>query len=298
MEIKNLWNRPIFLSYLNPDLTDEMVNEAEQQLGYKLPQAYIDILKEQNGGSINYTFPDYDLRLHGSICGIGPNFPNIVDERLPLLDSADFVSFDVEKLLPFDGDGHWYICLDYRNNTTEPEITYLDMEEDQARKVAENFAEYLSKLAYHQFDHGFGDDFGYVIETDKPIREVVEIIQERTGIILKDNSINPIGARYQSTDGYPYTSMETNLTSYGTLGDQPERAEEFKSLLETPALRFVEVPETAVLISIDDDIEEQRVIAALRQDFTVKHMREYITIIDIPDNESDDWSIYNVGNPM
>lgn len=274
-----------------------MVNEAEQQLGYKLPQAYIDILKEQNGGSINYTFPDYDLRLHGSICGIGPNFPNIVDERLPLLDSADFVSFDVEKLLPFDGDGHWYICLDYRNNTTEAEITYLDMEEDQARKVADNFAEYLSKLAYHKFDHGFGFYYGYVIETDKPIQEVVEIIRQRTGITLKDKSRNLIGVQYQSTDGYPYTSIETNLTSYGTIGDQPEQAEEFKSLLEKPALRFVELPETAILISIDDEIEEQIVIAALRQDFTVRHMREYINITDIPANGSDDWSIYNPGQP-
>lgn len=298
IRIKNLWNRPVYLPYFKPGLTDEMVKGAEQQLGYKLPQAYIKILKEQNGGTINYTFPDYDLQLHTSIFGIGPNYPNIVDERLPLLDSAPFVSFDVSQLLPFDGDGHWYICMDYRNNKTEPEVTFVDMEEDIARKVANDFSEYLSKLAYHQFDHGFGDDYSYVIDTDVPIQQVVEHIQKRTGIILKNNSTKPVRSQYQSISGYPSTTVWTNKTSFGSMNENDEVSEDLKPLLELPAVRYIELPETALFISCDDELYEQVLIKELSTDFTIRHMREYIDIIDIPTNESDDWNIYNVGNPM
>jgi hypothetical protein len=41
---------PPWHEYVGPPLTDDLVLTAEQALGYKLPAAYLDLLRIQNGG--------------------------------------------------------------------------------------------------------------------------------------------------------------------------------------------------------------------------------------------------------
>lgn len=41
---------PPWHEYAGPPLTDELVRDAEEMLGYKLPAAYLDLLRSQNGG--------------------------------------------------------------------------------------------------------------------------------------------------------------------------------------------------------------------------------------------------------
>eukprot|EP01130_Rhizamoeba_saxonica_P005927 TRINITY_DN2350_c0_g1_i1.p1 TRINITY_DN2350_c0_g1~~TRINITY_DN2350_c0_g1_i1.p1 ORF type:complete len:138 (-),score=29.99 TRINITY_DN2350_c0_g1_i1:93-506(-) len=40
-------------SYVGAELTREMIDHAESKFGYKLPEAYINLMKIQNGGIIN-----------------------------------------------------------------------------------------------------------------------------------------------------------------------------------------------------------------------------------------------------
>jgi cell wall assembly regulator SMI1 len=47
-----LWKVPVYLPYLQPPLTDAIVKQAESQLGVRLPRAYLDALRIQNGGSL------------------------------------------------------------------------------------------------------------------------------------------------------------------------------------------------------------------------------------------------------
>ena len=50
---EHLWRVPVGDSELHP-LTGEMVRDAEERLGVKLPAAYIAILNAQNGGYLRY----------------------------------------------------------------------------------------------------------------------------------------------------------------------------------------------------------------------------------------------------
>ncbi|MDR3159734.1 MAG: SMI1/KNR4 family protein [Zoogloeaceae bacterium] len=79
--IRDIWRKPPCLPYVQPELTDEAVREAEQTLGVKLPKEYIELLKIQNGGYIAYTLPESAAvnAVHDGIAGIGPNYPSLVE---------------------------------------------------------------------------------------------------------------------------------------------------------------------------------------------------------------------------
>src|SRR4051812_21428575 len=105
----NIWRVPAYLPFLQPPLTDAAVAAAEEKIGHKLPSVYIELLRKQNGGYIRYALPE---GVHHLIAGIGPNFPSLTE--FDLSEHQAEVTFPLEGLVPFDGDGHWYFCLDYR----------------------------------------------------------------------------------------------------------------------------------------------------------------------------------------
>jgi hypothetical protein len=97
-----LWQSPAYLTYVQPELTDELVSKFEKETNYKLPLEFINLLKIQNGGYIRYSLEDIP---HEVIYGIGPNLPKIEKPDWSL--EKEHVSFKLEGLIPFDGDGHW-----------------------------------------------------------------------------------------------------------------------------------------------------------------------------------------------
>src|SRR5690349_6685321 len=106
---ETIWSVPAYLPYLQPQITDAKIQTAEKRIGFKLPPEYIALLRIQNGGYIRYRLPD---SVHEVIAGIGPHFPSITD--FDWEEAQKFVSFKLKGLVPFDGDGHWHLCLDYR----------------------------------------------------------------------------------------------------------------------------------------------------------------------------------------
>ncbi len=144
-----------------------MVEEAEKKIGYKLPRKLIEILRIQNGGYMRYQAPD---SLHRSINGIGPYFPSLTDFDWKEYEEFN-LSFDLNGLVPFDGDGHWHVCLDYRENKENPKVSYVDTETDWEEVLADDFNEYLESLV-------LDTENNLVVETDKPIENIVDEISK------------------------------------------------------------------------------------------------------------------------
>lgn len=144
-----VWSVPAFLDSVHPPLTDDGVEAAERQLGVKLPRAYLALLFEQNGGYVDVTLPD---TVHSQIWGIGSRYPTILDGSLKhqMAEYADeiWLPADSDGLIPFDGDGHWYLCFDFRSTgpQAEPTVAYVDLESETDEHVAESFGAFLQLL--------------------------------------------------------------------------------------------------------------------------------------------------------
>lgn len=98
---QTIWRVPVYLPYLQPDLTEEALTDAERKLGFRLPEEFLALLRVQNGGYIRYSHEELP---HDQIYGIGPHFPALTDFDWD--DVREHVSFDLQGLIPFDGDGH------------------------------------------------------------------------------------------------------------------------------------------------------------------------------------------------
>jgi hypothetical protein len=166
-----IWRVPAYLPYLQPQLTEEAIASAEEVLGYKLPTEFLDLLWKQNGGYMRYSLPE---TVHDSIAGIGPHFPSLTGFDWD--EDQEYVSFPLHGLVPFDGDGHWFVCLDYRREPTTPSVAYVDVECDRQSEIADSFQAYLSLLRIDT-----GDEF---------VLEKVEDIETLKSKLSKALAIN------------------------------------------------------------------------------------------------------------
>jgi hypothetical protein len=140
----------------NPELTEEMVMSAENLLGYKLPDSYITVLKELNGGYLHkFTF-ELSEEIEGqggSVCmpdifGIG--YEGGIDGKYGsryLIREWDYPNIGIV----ISSEGHTAIMLDYSTCGTddEPTVVFVDVEwHDGPRTtlIARNFGEFYSSL--------------------------------------------------------------------------------------------------------------------------------------------------------
>jgi hypothetical protein len=143
----SIWHKDDEYYKLEP-LTDEMVKEAEEKLKIKLPQSYINILKEQNGGYIK--LDSYPSEVPTSLADNHINVDHIlgIGEKNSILESEYLIE---EWGLPnnivlISGSGHSWIALDYRDTKEEPPIIYIDVESEQIIRLAPDFGSFLNGL--------------------------------------------------------------------------------------------------------------------------------------------------------
>lgn len=252
-ELNSIWQVPKYLPYVQPPLTDEILSTAEKQLGYKLPTEYIELLKIQNGGYIRFTIKD---TLNELIYGIGPYFPSITDHDWS--EYRDYVSFELGGLIPFDGDGHWFYCFDYRINETDPQITFIDTECDTEEVIANCFKEYLEILELDTEDN-------YVIENDLPLEEIINLIAKSAIIEFEIPDRNAYGfPTYRAKFNGSWVWVSPNKVPSGFIRKDDERYNELKAEMNTTSLRFVEISESALFISMSEPEAEQELIAILK----------------------------------
>ncbi len=265
-ELKNIWSVPKYLPYIQPKLTPEILENAEKQIGFKLPNELVEILKIQNGGYVRYKLPETP---HGQIMGIGPYFPSLTD--LDWTEYKEYVSFELDGLVPIDGDGHWYICLDYRENKEKPKVTWIDVECDNQEDIANSFTDFLELLELDIENE-------LVIETDKSI----ELIAKQIEVILQIKFENPEYfnsgyANYRSKYKDSWVWLTPNKVPTGFVRENHERYKELKDQMNEFSVKHIEIPATNLFLELSDEELNSEVINKLTQNnIVIKTIAEII----------------------
>jgi hypothetical protein len=160
-DITDFWNNSDYAKkeYVGEPLTDELVASIEQGLGYKLPGAYIELMKSQNGGMPRLTChrtqePTSWAEDHIAITGIyGINR----SKRHSLggyfgsqfwIDQWEYPPIGV-YFCDCPSAGHHMLCLDYRHcgPDGEPQVVHVDQEFDfKITFVAATFEQFIRGL--------------------------------------------------------------------------------------------------------------------------------------------------------
>jgi hypothetical protein len=264
-----IWQVPAYLPYLQPPLTEATVASAEKQIGYKLPTEYLNLLKKQNGGYIRYSLPEM---VHDSIAGIGPNFPSLTGFDWD--ECQEYVGFPLHGLVPFDGDGHWHLCLDYRQHASAPTVTYVDIEFDGESPVAVSFAEYLVKLRID-----VGEE--YVVEGVLEIEKLKSEFSAALGIALEPPDTYAHGyptyrGRLGTENNPQWVWISPNTVPRGFVRPDDARYAELKGLMPGFASRFPEVPADGYILSATDAVRTKVVRACVRSRMAIRPLREYV----------------------
>ncbi len=145
--------------YVGEPLTDDLVASIENELGYKLPQAYIELMKCQNGGTPRLTNhrikePTSWAEDHVAITGIyGINRSKSCSLRGRFgsqfwIDELGYPPIGV-YFCDCPSAGHDMICLDYREcgPDGEPQVVHVDQELDyRITFVSDNFEKFIRGL--------------------------------------------------------------------------------------------------------------------------------------------------------
>ena len=253
-----VWRVPAYLPYLQPPLTDQCIASAEQEIGYKLPIELISLLRQQNGGYIRLELRDC---AHRSISGIGPHFPSLTD--FDWTDVQDHVSFDLQGLVPFDGDGHWFLCLDYRTDPDQPSITLADIELGEERQLAGSFASYLGMLQ-------LPTEGKYVLQAIPDIDSTKESLARSLGVSFESPQAWAHGypterAQLPGRGGRNWLWISPNIVPRGFVREDHGRYDELRSLLPGTAERFPGLPPASYILTATDGILGQVLERAVGQ---------------------------------
>ncbi|NFF66237.1 SMI1/KNR4 family protein [Clostridium sporogenes] len=166
--LKNLWNDCdySYKEYISDYPTDEIIKQVEQEILYKLPEAYIELMRIHNGGllkkdAIRTETPTSWAEDHIGITGL---FSIALDKSCSLC--GEFGSrFWIEEweypdigvaIADCPSAGHDMIFLDYREcgPKGEPSVVHIDQEYDYAiTKLADNFKKFICNLiSEEEFD--------------------------------------------------------------------------------------------------------------------------------------------------
>ena len=146
-------------SHVGKEPTDEEIKEIEDELGYKLPESYIELIKKHNGGIPFATvFSTRETAVHiesiygidktklYSLCGELGNELWLNEWKYPNIGIAiaDTISA-----------GHHMVFLDYRECGCdgEPKVVLVDQEDDyRIYQLADNFEDFIRGLRINPYN--------------------------------------------------------------------------------------------------------------------------------------------------
>lgn len=143
---KNIWQ--VDEEYSFKPITTEMVEKAEEELKVKLPESYISLLKEQNGGYISYDSFPTNFSTSWADDHINIDYIRGIGGEESILESEYLIEEWglPKKVVLISGDGHTWIAFDYRNTDENPPIILIDHDGEEITELAPDFESFLNEL--------------------------------------------------------------------------------------------------------------------------------------------------------
>ena len=204
-----------FESYIGKPVTDEDIKVAEANLGYTLPVAYIELLKNHNGGVVKkncFINDDDDCVYVTGIYGIdgGKKYSLLGEMGNEFwISKVKYPPIGVVVADTISG-GHDMIFLDYREcgPTGEPKVVRIDQEGDYSiTLLADNFGDFIKNL-YISIEEITDEEFQSLSDAEK-----VKLLNEQEGIdikrameLLTNMGIDNLSPRLLSTLGRMYNN--------------------------------------------------------------------------------------------
>ncbi len=137
----------------NPPLNHEMIQQAEDELGLKLPDSFLALLKIQNGGyTKGFAFPMTEKTTWAdNHVPLNELFGIVLDKKANssqniMLSGYMTKEWDLpDKQILLTGDGHWWITLDYRQGSI-PTVRWIDSECGEDIHIANSFYDFYDGL--------------------------------------------------------------------------------------------------------------------------------------------------------
>jgi len=269
--VDTIWQIPVYLPYLQPPLTDDAVAAAEKVIGRRLPSEYLDLLRKQNGGYIRFSLPEMG---HDKIAGIGPNFPSLTGFDWD--ECQGQVSYPLRGLVPFDGDGHWHLCLDYRKDARVPAVTFANVECDSETPLADSFADYLAMLRPKVDDE-------HVLQSVPDLERLKADLSRRLAAAfdsLDDYTAGyPIERARLGDDRNPqWLWISPNTVRRGFIRPDESGYSVLKDLLPGLGDRFPGLPAGSYILSATDGVRDRVLDACGATGLTIRPLRDYLGV--------------------
>ncbi|MFJ7736277.1 SMI1/KNR4 family protein [Lysinibacillus sp. NPDC097287] len=144
----SIWKSESEDSYRLPPINQKDIEDTEKKLGFILPISYKRIILEQNGGYINQNAYPTTVPTNWADDHVNVEYIWGIGSDNSILQSDYYIQeWEMpEKILLLSGDGHTWICFDYRDTTENPPIIYIDNESEEIILLASDFETFLNGL--------------------------------------------------------------------------------------------------------------------------------------------------------
>ena len=198
-DLTNFWDDSMYAlkEYVSDPPSDELIASVEEELGYKLPAAYIWLMKQHNGGiPVNTCYPcdeptcwaEDHVAITGifgigrekscSLCGeLGSQF---------MIDEWEYPAIGV-AICDCPSAGHDMIFLDYRacGSQGEPAVVHVDQENDyKITHLADSFEEFIRGLEHESLYDPDEEDADSLNEEEDTDEEEADRTGVFTGFVL------------------------------------------------------------------------------------------------------------------
>ena len=207
-----------FDNYRLADVTDDMIEQAQQKLKVTLPESYINLMKKQNGGELHTKRLEIgeEVICVGYLNGIGTKSGQGI-----LLSSTLKREWGLSnRFVYLFGDGHTWLALDYRRYKGDnPPVTYIDLEQNLKQVIAPDFEAFLSQLTYDESLQSSAYEYGNELEYF-PREEVERVMKNCNHAYMMSAGMQYYGFTDEDLTWY-FTQLDEYIEAFITEGYSP-----------------------------------------------------------------------------